>query len=303
MNTKVLKSIKKVKHLNLAINVSNNVAIYNNLNCGVQFQTDLESGNYDYDNFLLGLHTISDNEHIKINSEVFFNAPEIGTNEDLNKIITAGNFVTNDELRPAMCGIFLGNNGQICATDAHKLYFEKTSFNIGFDIIVSSEVVNFLKLFKKEKTFQILVSNCKSYVRFVFGEYSITSKLIDGKYPNYEAVIPKENPNLLEVNRKELLEAVKVLRPIAPKQTQKVTLTVDANTLSMYACDIDYNRELTKTMQVEKSNNDMQMAFSLKLLEVCLKSLETLNVNIAYSEPNRAIIINNSVLLMPIYLG
>ena len=121
----------------------------------------------------------------------------------------------NDDLRPVMSGVFFqfSTEGLIfVATDAHKLVkYARTDVKASqsAEFIMPKKPLNILKGILSASDAEVKVEYNDSNATFSFDTYVLTCRLIDGKYPNYEAVIPKENPNKLMIDRSQFLSSVR----------------------------------------------------------------------------------------------
>jgi DNA polymerase-3 subunit beta len=147
---------------------------------------------------------------------------------------------------------------------------------------------------------------------FTFGNINLICRLIDGKYPNYEAVIPKENPNKMTIERVSFLNSVRRVANFANKTTHQVRLKIAASELSISAEDIDFNNAANERLACQYTGEDIEIGFNSKFLSEMMSNLDTENVNIELSAPNRAgIILPNGdtdgndilMLVMPVMLN
>ena len=118
----------------------------------------------------------------------------------------------------------------------------------------------------------------ESNAKFEFNNSTLTSRLIDGKFPNYEAVIPKENPNILTINREVFLNSVRRVSIFSNKTTHQVRLKIAGTTLNISAEDFDYSNKADETLECDYKGDDIQIGFNSKFL------IEMLNIK---SDKNR----------------
>lgn len=132
----------------------------------------------------------------------------------------------NDDLRPVMSGVlfqFSKDNVKFVATDAHKLVkYVRSDVKATeeADFIMPKKPLNILKGILATADVDVKVEYNQSNATFTFNSFTLTCRLIDGKYPNYEAVIPKENPNKLVIDRLQFLSSV---RRVAIFSTSRLT--------------------------------------------------------------------------------
>ena len=146
----------------------------------------------------------------------------------LSRAINKTIFATgNDELRPVMSGVFCQfttDDITFAATDAHKLIrFTRTDCSAdGYSsFILPKKALNLLKGTLPNIEDEVNIEYNESNAVFAYGHIKLICRLIDGKYPNYEAVIPQENPNKLTIDRVSLLSSIKRVSIFAIKQHTK----------------------------------------------------------------------------------
>ena len=235
------------------------------------------------------------------------NVDEQGTeinSTDLQQSISKVLFATsNDDLRPTLSGVYF-DNGFIVATDAHKLV--KVESNINADFILPKKASQQLKNLLPKDTNVTLQYN-QTNALFSFDNITIITRLVDGKYPNYEAVIPKENPNRLSINRQEFISVLKRMEVFANKQTNQIRLDLSDFEVLISSEDVDYRSRAKETLEAVYSGQSMAIGVNAKFLVEMLNSLNCEEVYLDMSEPNRAILINGEVgvlmLCMPIMLN
>ena len=232
-----------------------------------------------------------------------------------NTIFASG----NDDLRPVMSGVFfqLSSSGMtFVATDAHKLVkYERTDVVAPetAEFIMPKKPLNLLKSVLVGSEEEVTVNYNNSNVQFSFDDTLIICRLIDGKYPNYEAVIPKENPNIMSINRVQLLNTVKRVSIFSNKTTHQIRLRIAGAELHISAEDIDYSNKAEERLRCSFQGDDMQIGFNARFLTEMLSNLNSEEVQLELSLPNRAGIITPvdgleqgeqiTMLVMPIMLN
>ncbi len=208
----------------------------------------------------------------------------------INKTLFAAG---NDDLRPVMSGMycqFSPSDITFVATDAHKLVrYRRTDSQAvgGTAFILPKKPLNLLKSNLRGDE-EVLVEYSDSNAVFTFNDIVLNCRLIDGKYPNYEAVIPKENPNVLVVDRQQFLGAIKRVSIFANKTTHQVKLKLAGSELHISAEDIDFANEANERLTANYDGVDMEIAFNSRFLMEMLNNIDTPEVKIAMSEPSRA---------------
>ena len=211
--------------------------------------------------------------------------------EAINKTLFA---TGNDDLRPVMSGIFFEfgkDHLRFVATDAHKLVrYSRTdstaSGNATF--IVPKKPLNLLKNLLSATNADVTVEYNDSNVRFAFDQIVVISRLIDGKFPNYEAVIPDKNPNKMTIGRHDLLGSIKRVSIFANKTTHQVRLKMSGSDLTISAEDLDFANEANERLTCSYEGEDMEIGFNSKFVMDMLSNLNSENVVLEMSAPNRA---------------
>ena len=251
---------------------------------------------------------IEDAKEISFSSKILLNI--------INSTIFASG---NDDLRPVMSGVFFQmSNDKSCfvATDAHKLVkYERNDIKSdnAVEFIVPNKPLNILKsiLPDKEEDVRVLYNNANAI--FSFSTFTMICRLIDGKFPNYEAVIPKENPNVLEIDRLQLLNSTKRASIFSSKTTNQVKFEIKGNLLKISAEDLDFNNKAEETLECNYNGDDIAIGFNSRFIVEMLNNLPSELIQIELSSPNRAGLIsplheNDSkakvtMLVMPIMLN
>jgi len=200
----------------------------------------------------------------------------------------------NDDLRPVMSGVFFQFSTEgltFVATDAHKLVkYSRTDVSASqeADFIMPKKPLNLLKGILAGSETDVLIEYNESNAKFTFEDTQLICRLIDGKYPNYEAVIPKENPNKLVIDRNQFLNSVKRVSIFANKTTHQVRLKIAGAELNISAEDIDYSNKAEERLTCSYHGDDMQIGFNSRFLTEMLNNLNANEVQLEMSLPNRA---------------
>lgn len=247
----------------------------------------------------------SDNGKYKIMGENPNNFPKEPSNDEENSFtITSTNLVTavnktlfavsNDNLRPAMTGVFFElqkNAIQFVATDAHKLV-KYTLNNLKLDkedsFIVPRKPLNLLKNSFPDNEDEITVSYNTNHLFITHPNISMVCRLIDARFPDYKVVIPVDNPYKLILNKADFLGALRRVSVFANKSTNQVALTISGSELQMAAQDVDFSFEGNEKMSCQFDGGDFAIAFNAKFLIEMLGIVETNEIIIELSTPNRA---------------
>lgn len=208
-----------------------------------------------------------------------------------NKTVFA---VGTDELRPVMSGVFCdlsSDEAVFVATDAHKLVrykrkdikAEKSSA-----FILPKKPLNQLRNILSYDDVPVKIEYNETNTFFTFGNVDLSCRLIEGKYPNYEAVIPTENPNVLTISRNSLLNSIQRVAIFANQSTHQVRFKISGKELILSSEDIDFANEAKERLTCNYEGDDMEIGFNSKFLMEMLHNVDSDDVKIEMSAPNRA---------------
>ena len=218
-----------------------------------------------------------------------------------------------------MSGVFFelnSNSINFVATDAHKLVKytrNDSSVNENAEFIMPKKPLQLLKNVLLDKEDEIKIEYNETNVQFSFNDSILISRLIDGKYPNYEAVIPKENPNELTIEKDVFLNSLKRVSIFSNKTTHQIKLKIKGSVLNISAEDFDFNNSAEETLNCDYKGDDIQIGFNSRFLIEMLNNLDHKEIKLFMSLPNRAGIIKPSkenldseeitMLVMPVMLN
>jgi len=211
----------------------------------------------------------------------------------INKTLFASG---NDELRPVMSGMFCELSTEqitFVATDAHKLV-KHTRTDISSDktasFILPKKPLTILKNNISDDA-DIKLEFNDTNALFTFNNITIICRLIDGKYPNYEAVIPKENPNKLTIETASLLSSIKRVSIYANKTTHQIRLKIAGSELQITSEDLDFANKAEERLSCQYEGTDMEIGFNSKFVIDMLNNIGAEQISLEMSAPNRAGII------------
>lgn len=200
----------------------------------------------------------------------------------------------NDDLRPVMSGVFFQFSTEgltFVATDAHKLVkYTREDVNASqvAEFIMPKKPLNLLKGILAGSEDEVTIEYNDSNAKFTYENSELICRLIDGKYPNYEAVIPKENPNKLSIDRTQFLNSVRRVSIFSNKTTHQIRLKIAGAELNISAEDIDYSNKAEERLTCDYQGDDMQIGFNSRFLTEMLNNLNSMSVQLEMSMPNRA---------------
>ena len=204
----------------------------------------------------------------------------------------------NDELRPVMSGVYCEINEEditFVATDAHKLvrYRRKEIKSEEADsFILPKKTLSLARhIIPDDADSEVEMEFNRANATFQFDDIVIVCRLIEGKYPNYEAVIPNENPFVLTIGRVGLLSALRRVSIFGSKSTHQVRFKISGKELVLSAEDIDYSSEAKERLTCSYEGEDIEIGFNSKFMQEMLNTLICENITLEMSAPNRAGII------------
>ena len=199
----------------------------------------------------------------------------------------------NDDLRPIMNGVFFNFTEEaliFAATDAHKLVkYERQDIKSEqpASFVIPKKPLNLLKGILSGSETEVTIEYNESNAKFSFDQLDYVCRLIDGTYPNYEAAIPRENPNKLIVNRTLLLNSTKRISNFASKATHQMRVKITGNSLQIFAEDIEYNNRANETLPCNYEGDDMEIGFNSKFFMEMLSNLSSDDILLEMSYSNR----------------
>ena len=237
----------------------------------------------------------------------------------LNDNLTRSLFATaQDELRPVMNGIYFdltADSLAVVASDGHKLVRNK-NFNINSEtpaaFILPKKPATLLKNVLGKEQEEVVIKFDDRTAEISFAEGVLTCRLIEGRYPNYNSVIPQDNPNQLTIDRRSLIGALKRVLPFASESSQLVRFHLDAGRLELSSEDIDFATSAKEVVNCEYAGQAMNIGFKGSSLSEILNNLQGDEVIIELADPSRAGIILPAVqpenedvlmLIMPMLLN
>ena len=250
-----------------------------------------------------------------VNEASSVNLPASVLAEAINKTIFA---VSTDELRPAMTGVYCQLSAQdltFVATDAHKLVRYKrtdTRADKATSFILPRKALMLLKTALPTDDVNVNVEYNATSAFFKFANINLVCRLIDERYPDYEAVIPQNNTNKLTLERSLFLNCLKRVVIFANKTTHQVRLKIAGSELHISSEDIDFANEAHERIGCQYEGEDMEIGFNAKFLIEMLSNISGDEITIEMSTPNRAGLLSPTIknenedilmLVMPVMLN
>ena len=216
----------------------------------------------------------------------------------LNDNITRSIFATaQDELRPVMNGIYFDLTSEslsIVASDGHKLVRNK-NFTVKSEspasFILPKKPATLLKNVLGKESGDVVIKFDNRSAEISFSEGVLSCRLIEGRYPNYNSVIPQNNPNQLTIDRKLLVGALRRVLPFASESSQLVRFHLETGKLVLSSEDIDFATSAKEEITCDYSGQNMNIGFKGSSLSEILTNLDSTEVVIQLADPSRAGII------------
>ncbi len=208
----------------------------------------------------------------------------------INKTIFA---TADDELRPVMNGVFINITPEaytFVATDAHKLvkYEATTQGEVAASFILPKKPANLIKTALLKEDGEVKVGFDSKNVVFTLKNHTFVCRLIEGNYPNYNAVIPANNPNKVLVDRSELVNGIKRVAVCSNPTTNLIRMDITENTINLTAQDIDFSVSANETISCSYDGHPISIGFKSTFLVEILTNLETPTVMIELADSTRA---------------
>ena len=284
--------------------------------------------NVDLDTF--GIEIVSDNGRYKLSGENPIDFPKIPTvtkafsvdmtSHALSNAISHTIFATStDDLRPAMTGVYLqlsADNATFVATDGHRLIrYKRLDIKSETDstMIIPRKALTLLKSTLPSDNLPVHAEFSTSNAFFSFANIKMVCRLIDERFPDYENAIPTNNPNVLMIDRSELLQSLRRIAIYSNRTTHQIRLRMTApNELAISAEDLDYSNEANERLMCEYNGEDMEIGFNAKFLIEMLNNADSHTLSFELSAANRAGIViptdkddNEEILMlvMPVMLN
>ncbi len=211
--------------------------------------------------------------------------------ENINRSIFA---TAQDELRPVMNGIYFDLTPEylaVVASDGHKLVRNKI-MTIHSDqpaaFILPKKPASLLKNLLGKDGDDVTIRFDERNAQITYSDGEIICRLIEGRYPNYNSVIPQSNPNTLTVDRLGLLAALRRVQPFANDSSNLIRFHVEGGTLQLDAEDYDFSKTATERISCEYNGQPMSIGFKGASFIEILSNFDCQEVVIQLADPSRA---------------
>jgi DNA polymerase III subunit beta len=226
--------------------------------------------------------------------------------------------VSNDDLRPAMTGVYVQLTAEytnFVATDGHRLIrYRRNDVKSEQEstMIIPRKALNLLKSTLPSDDTTVTADFSSANAFFSFNNIRMICRLIDERFPDYENAIPQNNPNVMTINRSEFLGSLKRISIYSNKTTHQIRLKLAQNDLVISAEDLDYSNEANERLMCDYEGEEMEIGFNAKFMVEMLGNISSNMIALEMSQPNRAGLIipsdkkeNEDILLlvMPVMLN
>lgn len=225
--------------------------------------------------------------------------------EDLKDVIDRTQFAAStEETRYYLNGLYVHAKTEgdtkvlrVVATDGHRLACVETPLPAGAEkmagvIIPRKTIAEIRKLLEDTKSDNVEISMSENKIRFVLEDITLTSKLIDGTYPDYERVIPTDNDKVLELSVKELATAVDRVSVVA-ERTRAIKMITGKNHVVLTTSSPDLGSALEE-LEAKYENEALEVGFNFRYLLDILTEIKGENVKISFSDGSSPSIIHDT---------
>ncbi len=237
------------------------------------------------------------------NADEFPQSAQLGTNVvrvEMDADVLLGGInrtvfsTADDELRPVMNGIYFDITTEditMVATDGHKLVRCKTLSAKGSEraaFILPKKPAGLMKNLLPKEQGKVLIEFDDRNAVFTLEQYRMVCRLIEGRYPNYNSVIPQNNPYRVTVERALLVGALRRVSIFSSQASSLIKLKLQENQMVISAQDIDFSTSAEETLSCQYSGNPMSIGFNSTFLIDILNNIVASEVVIELADPSRA---------------
>lgn len=224
----------------------------------------------------------------------------------------------DDELRPVMNGIYFDINtdgATFVASDGHKLVCNRNTqvqASGKSSFILPKKPATLLRSLVSKDSGSVTIEFDSRIARFSTPEFSMVCRLIDGRYPNYNSVIPQNNPHLLTLDRQTMLNALRRVSVFCPASTGLIKLKISSDSVDISAQDVDFSTSAKESVVCQYEGVPMSIGFKAGFLIDILNNTPGQDIIFQLADPSRAGVVvpaqqnegeNLLMLLMPMVLN
>jgi len=200
----------------------------------------------------------------------------------------------DDELRPVMNGVVMDISTEditFVASDAHKLVRLRNKSIHGDQkamLIVPKKPAVLLRTILPKETGNVVLSYDDSNIVFQLSNYTIFCRLVEGRFPNYNAVIPQDNPYKVLVDRISFLNTLKRVAIFANQSSSLVKMVITNNNIELTTQDIDFSTSAEETIPCQYEGDKINIGFKAQYIIDIVSNLNTPEIVLELADPSRA---------------
>ncbi|MFQ6114229.1 MAG: DNA polymerase III subunit beta [bacterium] len=213
--------------------------------------------------------------------------------QDLVKMIRKTTFAcSDDETRPALNGVLWQTKGEkmvMVATDGHRLAKQavenKKLKGMYDDVIIPPKVLNLIPKFVTGEDQEVGVIFGENNIIFNLGDIVLSSRLIEGPYPNFEQVIPAPSDNRMTISKDELASSVRRVSILSNALTHQVKFTIKNKTLTLSSANADMGGEGKEELACDYVGQDIELGYNATYITDVLSKVDSEEVVFEFSSP------------------
>lgn len=201
--------------------------------------------------------------------------------------------ISTETIRPMMTGVywdFHENSITFVGSDTHKLVrYTNSSYqpNRETSFILPGKPAGILRSLLGKETEEVRIRKDEKSAIFTFGDFTLGCRFVKGSYPNYNRVIPTDNPNELTVDRQVLLAAMRRVSLFASKASSLVKMSMDADAVLLQSQDLDYSTKADERVACSYEGIPMSIGFNSVYMVEVLNNLPGDSIIVKLSDPGR----------------
>jgi DNA polymerase-3 subunit beta len=209
----------------------------------------------------------------------------------INKTLFA---TADDELRPVMNGILAEITPEeitFVASDAHKLVrYKRTDIKAEMEasFILPKKPAALLKSLLPKEDFDVKLEFDDKNAVFNLSNFKLSCRLVEGKYPSYNSVIPTDNPNKMQIDRLEFYNTLRRVSVFSNQASNLVRLKLSGNQLVVSAQDVDFSISAVERLNCQYEGDELEIGFKSSFLIEILSNMASAEVEMELSDPTRA---------------
>lgn len=247
-------------------------------------------------------------EEINFNNENPLDYPTLPILEDyqaigtidqklFSQVVKAANFLSKDEFRPAMKNVYVGDH--VFGTDAHRLYFERTNHQLDKPILLSKKTIDIMRISKGN----YFIDVSPNHIKLFNDDISIYQRIVNEIYPKCLEVIPTSFMTHIELDVQPLVNKLKIALKMANKVTHMVSFMFSSMCGTITAIDEDSGKDYSSVLDYKSFfGESVTIGFNGQFLLDVLTLVTTKTVNIKLDGGNRAVILDEKFLIMPVFI-